>query len=79
MKQGTGPLQATLAVTFWREDDGSIRLILSDMQGDVIQGSMVSISDRPRRADGHPLLHRHLDYCLEQVSCGTSHQKGSAR
>ena len=76
MEESAQPIRATFAVTFWRDDDGSIRLILADMQGEVIQGSMVTINDHPKRADGHPLLHSHLGRCLEWAALNARYREG---
>jgi hypothetical protein len=53
---------ASLNVTFWWNDDGSIGLVAPD-----VGGFLVTVSDNPRRTNGHPLLHLCLAACLRNA------------
>lgn len=62
MRMGGGVMQAdvnprgvSIQVTFWMEDDGSIRLV-----GDNLPGLCARIRSDPERPSGHPTLFRQL-------------------
>lgn len=52
----------SIQVTFWMEDDGSIRLI-----GDDLPGLCARIKNDPERPSGHPTLFRQLTRYLRSL------------
>ena len=62
MESSGDPVRISLEVAVWWNDDGTIGLIVPDLQG-----SRVDISDNPRRAHGHPKLHHVLAHCLRSA------------
>ncbi|MFC7737562.1 hypothetical protein ACFQX4_17330 [Roseomonas sp. GCM10028921] len=65
--EGERPTSATLKMTFWWDESETIRMVIATTQGEIIQGSLVEISDNPRRANGHPHLFELMAEMMRQA------------